>query len=195
MNDKIKNIKTEILSNNWYTLKKLTFKYLNNKNIWEKQSREVFDRGNGAVVLLYNMENSTVILTEQFRIPTYVNKNETGMMIEACAGLLDEDNPETAIIREIEEETGYRLNKAKQIFKSYMSPGAVTEILYFFVAPYHANQKVSEGGGAKNETENITVHEYDFSEAIEMMDMGKIKDAKTIMLLQYAQLHIFQNTF
>lgn len=193
MNEKIKNIETEVLSDNWYTLKKITFKYLNNNNTWEEQSREVFDRGNGAVVLLYNMENKSIILTEQFRIPTYLNKNETGMMIEACAGLLDEDDPETAIIREIEEETGYRLNKVKQVFKAYMSPGAVTEILYFFVAPYTASQKVSEGGGAENETENITVHEYNFSEAIKMMDAGKIKDAKTIMLLQYAQLHIFLN--
>ena len=179
-----------ILSNNWYTLKKVDFEYLNNQNTWEKQSREAYDRGNGAVVLLYNLERQTVILTRQFRMPTYLNKNKDGMMIEACAGLLDENDPKTAIIKEIEEETGYRIKTVEKVFESYMSPGSVTEILHFFIAAYTEDQKVSEGGGAADETENIEVLEYSFTEALALIKSGEIKDAKTIMLLQYAQINL-----
>ena len=190
MNDKVRNMNVSILSNNWYTLKKVDFEYLNNQNIWEKQSREAYDRGNGAVVLLYNLERQTVILTRQFRMPTYLNKNKDGMMIEACAGLLDENDPKTAIIKEIEEETGYRIKTVEKVFESYMSPGSVTEILHFFIAAYTEDQKVSEGGGAADETENIEVLEYSFTEALALIKSGEIKDAKTIMLLQYAQINL-----
>ena len=190
MNDKVRNMNVSILSNNWYTLKKVDFEYLNNQNTWEKQSREAYDRGNGAVVLLYNLERQTVILTRQFRMPTYLNKNKDGMMIEACAGLLDENDPKTAIIKEIEEETGYRIKTVEKVFESYMSPGSVTEILHFFIAAYTEDQKVSEGGGAADETENIEVLEYSFTEALALIKSGEIKDAKTIMLLQYAQINL-----
>ncbi|MEH6658877.1 GDP-mannose pyrophosphatase NudK [Leeuwenhoekiella marinoflava] len=190
MNDNVRNMQVSILSDNWYTLKKVEFEYLNNNEQWEKQSREAYDRGNGAVVLLYNTHKKTVILTRQFRMPTYLNKNKDGMMIEACAGLLDENDPETAIIKEIEEETGYRIKTVEKVFESYMSPGSVTEILHFFIAEYSEKQKVSEGGGAADETENIEVLEYQFKEALDLIKRGEIKDAKTIMLLQYAQINL-----
>lgn len=190
MNDRLRNMNVSILSDNWYTLKKVDFEYLNNQNVWEKQSREAYDRGNGAVVLLYNPDKKSVILTRQFRMPTYLNKNPDGMMIEACAGLLDENDPKTAIIKEIEEETGYRITEVEKVFESYMSPGSVTEILYFFIATYSKDQKVSKGGGSEDETENIEVLEYDFQEALKLIKTGEIKDAKTIMLLQYAQINL-----
>ncbi|MFD2825976.1 NUDIX domain-containing protein [Leeuwenhoekiella polynyae] len=190
MNDNVRNMQVSILSDNWYTLKKVEFEYLNNSKQWEKQSREAYDRGNGAVVLLYNTDKKTVILTRQFRMPTYLNKNKDGMMIEACAGLLDENDPKTAILKEIEEETGYRIKTVEKVFESYMSPGSVTEILYFFIAEYSEKEKVSEGGGATDETENIEVLEYQFKEALDLIKTGAIKDAKTIMLLQYAQINL-----
>ncbi|WP_028376849.1 NUDIX domain-containing protein [Leeuwenhoekiella sp. MAR_2009_132] len=190
MNKNVRNMSVTVLSDNWYTLNKVDFEYLNKDKEWEKQSREAYDRGNGAVVLLYNVQQKTVILTRQFRMPTYLNKNEDGMMIEACAGLLDENDPTTAILKEIEEETGYKVDTATKIFESYMSPGSVTEILHFFIAEYSKKQKVSEGGGAADETENIEVLEYQFEEAINLMKTGAIKDAKTIMLLQYAQINL-----
>ncbi|PHQ29775.1 NUDIX domain-containing protein [Leeuwenhoekiella nanhaiensis] len=190
MNDRLRNMNVSILSDNWYTLKKVDFEYLNNQNVWEKQSREAYDRGNGAVVLLYNTDKKSVILTRQFRMPTYLNKNPDGMMIEACAGLLDENDPKTAIIKEIEEETGYRITEVEKVFESYMSPGSVTEILHFFIATYSKDQKFSKGGGSEDETENIEVLEYDFQEALRLFKTGEIKDAKTIMLLQYAQINL-----
>jgi len=152
------------------------------------QSREAYDRGNGATILLYNKEQKTVILTRQFRLPTFVNGNESGMMIEACAGLLDKDNAEDCIRRETEEETGYKITDVRKIFEAYMSPGSVTEILYFFIAEYAKEMKVSEGGGLEQEEENIEVLELPIKEAMQMVDNGEIKDAKTIMLLQYIKL-------
>jgi GDP-mannose pyrophosphatase NudK len=189
MNDKIKLLHTEILSNNWYTLKKITYDYLQKDGRWQTQSREAYDRGNGATILLYNKAGKTVILTRQFRMPTYLNGNESGMLIEACAGLLDKDNPEDCIKRETEEETGYKVSAVRKVFEAYMSPGSVTEILYFFVAEYSKEMKVHDGGGIEHEEENIEVLELPFTTAISMIDSGEIKDAKTIMLLQYAQLH------
>lgn len=156
--------------------------------MWEKQIREAYDRGNGAVILLYNVEKGTVVLTKQFRMPTYVNGNADGMMIEACAGILEKGNAEETIKMEVEEETGYKIEKVKKVFESYMSPGSVTEILYFFIGAYKDEMKISEGGGADDETENIEVLELDFKKALAMMKSGEIKDAKTIMLLQYAQI-------
>jgi GDP-mannose pyrophosphatase NudK len=188
-NPKYKIQKTELLSDNWYTLNKVTVDYQKKDNSWGTQVREVYDRGNGAAVLLYDKSKGTVILTKQFRLPTYLNGNKSGMMIEACAGLLDADDPETCIIRETEEETGYRIHSVKKIFESYMSPGAVTEILHLFVAEYNSGMKVSEGGGLENEHEEIDVIEIPFVQAYVMIEAGEIKDAKTIMLLQYAKIH------
>ncbi|WP_231424931.1 MULTISPECIES: GDP-mannose pyrophosphatase NudK [Pedobacter] len=188
-NENIKILSTEILSDNWYTLNKITFEYKKKDGTVETQNREAYDRGNGATILLYNKNNQTVILTRQFRLPTYLNGNASGMLIETCAGLLDLDNPETAIKRETEEETGYKIKDVKKVFEAYMSPGSVTEILYFFVAEYSKEMKVSEGGGHHEEQENIEVLEITFSDAIAMIATGEIKDGKTIMLLQYAQLN------
>ncbi|MES2646787.1 MAG: GDP-mannose pyrophosphatase NudK [Bacteroidota bacterium] len=189
MNDKIRLLNTEILSNNWYTLKKITYEYLQKDGSWQTQSREAYDRGNGATILLYNPTLKTVILTRQFRMPTFINGNESGMLIEACAGLLDKDNAEDCIKRETEEETGYKVSAVRKVFEAYMSPGSVTEILYFFVAEYSNEMKVHDGGGIEHEQENIEVLELHFATAISMISSGEIKDAKTIMLLQYAQLH------
>lgn len=189
INENIKIINKEILSDNWYTLNKITFEYLKSDGTREVLSREAYDRGNGATILLYNKENQTVILTRQFRLPTYINGNENGMLIETCAGLLDLDNPEVAIKRETEEETGYKIKDVKKVFEAYMSPGSVTEILYFFVAEYSKDMKVSEGGGHHDEQENIEVLEMSFNVAVDMITTGEIKDGKTIMLLQYALIH------
>lgn len=189
-NPKITIQKTELLSDNWYILNKVTFDYNKESDDPETQVREVYDRGNGAVILLYNSAKKTVVLTRQFRIPTYLNGNTSGMLIEACAGMLDEDNPIDCIIRETEEETGYRISSVKKVFQSYMSPGAVTEILHFFIGEYQPEMKVSEGGGLVEEHENIEVLEYPFNEAYQMIASGKITDAKTIMLLQYAKINL-----
>lgn len=189
MNPNVKIIEEKVLSDNWYVLKKIIFEYRNKQGEWQTQSREAYDRGNGATILLYNKENQTVVLTEQFRMPTYINGNDSGMLIEACAGLLDKDNPEDCIRRETEEETGYRIGEVTKVFEAYMSPGSVTEMLYFFVAEYSKAMKVNDGGGAAYEQENIDVLEIDFRKAIEMIRTGEIKDGKTIMLLQYAQIN------
>jgi GDP-mannose pyrophosphatase NudK len=182
-------LETEILSKNWYTLKKITYEYDKKDGARQKQTREAYDRGNGATILLYNAAAKTVILTRQFRLPTFINGNPDGMLIEACAGLLDKDNAEDCIRRETEEETGYKISGVRKIFEAYMSPGSVTEILYFFVAAYTASMKVSEGGGLEQEQENIEVRELPFHKAMQMIEQGEIKDAKTIMLLQYAKLN------
>lgn len=189
-NPKITIQKTELLSDNWYILNKVTFDYKMDSDDSETQVREVYDRGNGAVILLYNSAKKTVVLTRQFRLPTYLNGNRSGMVIEACAGLLNTENPEECIIRETEEETGYRLSSVKKVFQSYMSPGSVTEILHFFIGEYQSEMKVSEGGGLAEEHENIEVLEYPFNEAYQMIASGEITDAKTIMLLQYAKINL-----
>jgi nudix-type nucleoside diphosphatase (YffH/AdpP family) len=189
MINEVKILQTDILSNNWYTLKKVVYEYVKANGERMVQSREAYDRGNGAVILLYNKENRSVILTRQFRLPTYINGNETGMLIEACAGLLDKDDPEACIRRETEEETGYKVQDVQKVFEAYMSPGSVTEILYFFVAQYTPMMKVTDGGGMEHEEENIEVLELSIDKAKEMMKSGEIRDAKTIMLLQYALLN------
>jgi nudix-type nucleoside diphosphatase (YffH/AdpP family) len=190
LHPKITIQKTELLSNNWYVLNKVTFDYKMEDHDSETQVREVYNRGNGAVILLYNLTKKTVVLTRQFRLPTYLNGNTYGMVIEACAGLLDAENPEECIIRETEEETGYRLSSVKKVFQSYMSPGSVTEILHFFIGEYQQNMKVSDGGGLAEEHENIEVLEYSFDQAYQMIASGEIVDAKTIMLLQYAKINL-----
>ncbi len=189
MIDNIKIESTEILSDNWYTLKKIKYSYHKKNGTVHTQTREAYDRGNGATILLYNPAAKTIILTRQFRLPTFINGNETGMLIEACAGLLDDDNPEDCIRRETEEETGYVVNNVKKVFEAYMSPGSVTEILYFFIAEYSSAMKVNNGGGKENEEENIEVLEISIDEAMRMVDDGRVKDAKTIMLLLYIKLN------
>lgn len=181
-------LQEEVLSNNWYTLKKFTYEVIKGDGSRQVQTREAYDRGNGATILLYNKASKSVILTRQFRLPTFVNGNESGLLIEACAGLLDKDNPEDCILREAEEETGYKVSHVEKVFEAYMSPGSVTEILYFFVAEYSKEMKVSDGGGIEAEQEHIEVLELSFESAWELMQQGEIKDAKTIMLLQYAKL-------
>jgi nudix-type nucleoside diphosphatase (YffH/AdpP family) len=187
--EQIKIIKEELLSDNWYTLKKYTYEIQKINGIRQIQTREVYDRGNGAVILLYNQELKTVILTRQFRLPSFVNGNTKGDLIEACAGLLDQDNPEEAIKRETEEETGYRIKDVRKIFDAYMSPGSVSEILYFFIAEYAPSMKVNEGGGIEHEQEDIEVLELSFDKAYGMIATGEIRDAKTIMLLQYVKIN------
>ena len=179
----------EVLSDNWATLRKITYQYKKKDNTWETQIREAYDRGNGAAILLYNKDNKTIILTRQFRMPTFLNGNENGMMIEVCAGVLDQQNAEDCIRKEIEEETGYSIKDVHKIFEVYMSPGSVTEIVYFFVGEYSQDMKSSDGGGLAEEQENIEVLEMLFDRAYGMIASGEIKDAKTIMLLQYAKIN------
>jgi GDP-mannose pyrophosphatase NudK len=186
---KISIVEDKVLSDNWYILRKITYDKTTSDHHTVRQVREVYDRGNGATILLYNKERQTVILTRQFRLPTYVNGNDTGMLIETCAGLLDKDHPEVAIRRETEEETGYKIDQVEKVFEAYMSPGSVTEILYFFVASYTKEMKISQGGGLEEEDENIEVLEIPYATALEMIASGGIRDGKTLLLLQYAQLH------
>ncbi len=188
-NPKIKINQTDLLSNNHYLLNNVTFDFLRKDGLWITQKREVYDRGNGAGILLYNREQKTIILTRQFRLPAYLNGDKTGMMIEVCAGLLDQDHPEQCIIRETEEETGYRIKSVQKILETFVSPGAVTEILHLFVGEYDASMKVNEGGGLEHEQEEIEVIEMPFAEAYNMIATGEIKDAKTIILLQYAKIN------
>ncbi|QGR67256.1 GDP-mannose pyrophosphatase NudK [Yersinia intermedia] len=187
MSVKIENIQSELLSKNWFQLHKYTFNLITDNGKSVQQVREVYDRGNGATILLYNRQKGTVVLIEQFRMPTYVNGNPGGMLLEACAGLLDNDSPEECIRREAMEETGYQVDKVQKLFEAYMSPGGVTEIVYFFAAEYHPDQKITDDVGVEDEV--IDVVELPFSEAITMIADGRIKDGKTIMLLQYAQIH------
>lgn len=188
-NGRIKNIKRQILSDNWYTLNKYTFEYQKFDGTWEVQKRESYDCGDGAAILLYNRETGNVVLTKQFRMPTYVNENGDGMMVEVCAGLLEGLSPTECILKETLEETGYRLQEVEQVLVTYMCPGSVTQKLYLYIGEYHDEMKVEEGGGADDETENIEVLEMSFEKALEMMTSGEICDAKTVMLLQYMQIH------
>lgn len=188
-NPKINITRNELLSDNHYILRRYTLEYAKGDEVPEEQRREVYDRGNGATVLLYNKEQKTVVLIRQFRLPTYLNGNSSGMMIEACAGLIDEADPAATVIREAREETGYHIGKVTKAFATYMSPGSVTEILHCFVAEYTKEMKLSEGGGLAEEHENIDIIEMPFDEALDMVRTGEICDAKTVMLLQYAQIN------
>ena len=187
MNPAIKLVKTEILSDNWCVLKKFTVEHTKQNGQVETYNRESYDRGNGAAILLYDPCAKTVVLTRQFRLPTYVNGNPTGMLVEACAGQLDKDSPEECIRREVEEETGYVIKDVTKIMELYMSPGSVTELIYFFVGEYTKHSKISRGGGVGDE--EIEVIEMPFATALAMIPSGEIKDAKTIILLQHAALH------
>ena len=188
-NKQVKNIKKKLLSDNYYILKRVTFDYLMKSGEWVNQMREVYDRGDGAGILLYNKHKGTVILIKQFRMPTYLNDNKDGFLVEVCAGLLDQDNPEACIIRETEEEVGYRLKSVKKVYEGYSSPGVMTEKMHFFVGEYTDDMKVGAGGGLASEHEDIEVLEIPFEKAIGMLENGEIVDTRTIVLLQYAQIH------
>ena len=185
----IKNIKRTLLSDNYYTLYKLNFDYQMPDETWVHQMREVYERGHGAGVLLYNTTKKTVILVKQFRMPSFLNDKKDGFLIEIPAGILDEDNPEQCILRETEEETGIRLKSVKKIYEGYSSPGVLTEKMHFFTGEYTDDMKVSMGGGLASESEDIEVLEVPFKEAIDMLENGNIIDTRTIVLLQYAQIH------
>jgi nudix-type nucleoside diphosphatase (YffH/AdpP family) len=188
--ERVRLISSQVLSDDWYLLKKTIFDFRRADGSWQRQQRETYDRGNGATVLLYQLATRRVVLVRQFRFPAYVNGHD-GMLVEAPAGLLDQATPEQRIRAEVEEETGYRVGEVSKVFEAFMSPGSVTEKLYFFVAEYDAGSKVGDGGGLEDEGEDIEVLELDFDEAMAMIRRGEIVDGKTIMLMQYAALHIF----
>ncbi|NIF20948.1 MULTISPECIES: GDP-mannose pyrophosphatase NudK [Pantoea] len=186
MSLKINLIKNKLLSDNWFVLRNYVYEITTSKGEVVQHKREVYDRGNGATILLYNREKNSVVLIRQFRVATWVNGNTDGMLIEACAGLLDDDSPEECIRKEAVEETGYVVGEVQKLFSAYMSPGGVTEILHFFAAEYHESQRDNVGGGVDDE--DIDVLELSFPEAMAMVKSGRICDGKTIMLLQHAQL-------
>jgi nudix-type nucleoside diphosphatase (YffH/AdpP family) len=188
MEDRIRIKEVKVLSNDWSILKKTTLDIRRQDGSWQTVAREIYDRGNGAAILLFNREQKTVLLTRQFRFPAFVNGCEDGMLIEACAGLLENDDPESAIRRETEEETGYHLGPVTKLFTAYMSPGSVTEKLHFFAAPYSPTQRKSDGGGVVDHGEEIELVELGLDQALKMIETGEIEDGKTIMLLQHARL-------
>ncbi|WP_109482823.1 GDP-mannose pyrophosphatase [Paraburkholderia sp. C35] len=190
--DRVRIVDVQVLSDDWYVLKKTIFDYRRADGSWQRQSRETYDRGNGATLLLYDPRRRTVVLTRQFRLPAFVNGHE-GMLIEAPAGLLETASPEERIRAEVEEDTGYRVAGVRKVFEAFMSPGSVTEKLYFFVAEYDADARVGRGGGIADEGEDIEVLELSIHDALAMIACGEIMDGKTIMLLQYAALHLFAN--
>lgn len=183
----IRNLREELLSDNWYTLKKYTFELQRSDGTWQTQSREAYDRGNGAAILLYSKAKGTVVLTRQFRLPVYINGHD-GLLIEAAAGLLDDASPEARIIAEAEEETGFKVTAIDKVFEAYMSPGSVTEKLYFFIAEYTDEDRSGTGGGLAEEGEDIQVLEWPFEKALAAIRSGEIQDAKTIMLIQHLAL-------
>lgn len=185
MSQKITLIKDKVLSDNYFILRNITYDLTRSNGEVIRHKREVYDRGNGATVLLYNPEKKTVVLTRQFRIATWVNGNESGQLIEACAGLLDNDEPEVCIRKEAIEETGFEVGEARKLFELYMSPGGVTEIIHFFIAQYSDSQRANAGGGI--EDEDIEVLELPFEQALSMIKTGEIRDGKTVLLLNYLQ--------
>jgi nudix-type nucleoside diphosphatase (YffH/AdpP family) len=190
VSDRIRIKDVRVLSKNHYTLKTTTFEWRRGDGEWQTQHRESYDRGNGAALLPYNLAQRTVVLVRQFRYPAYVNGYD-GLLVEAAAGLLDDETPELRIRAEAEEETGYRLGEIRKIFEAFMSPGSVTEKLHFFVAEYDPSMRIGSGGGKADEGEDIEVLELPIDQAMAMIGDGRIADAKTIMLLQYAVLNIF----
>jgi nudix-type nucleoside diphosphatase (YffH/AdpP family) len=191
VSDRIRVKDVSVLSSSYATLKNTTFEWRRSNGEWQRQTRETFDRGNAATLLPYNLNQRTVVLVRQFRYPAYVNGYDD-LLIEAAAGLLDNELPEVRIRAEAEEEIGYRLGEVRKIFEAFMSPGAVTEKLYFFVAEYETTMRIGSGGGIAEEGEDIEVLELPIEQALAMIDDGRIVDAKTIILLQYAALNIFK---
>jgi len=188
-NDHVRYLETQLLSDNWYTLKKYTFELRRQDGTWQQQSREAYDRGHGATILLYNRDKKTVVLTRQFRLPVYLH-DQNGYLIEAAAGLLDNASPEQRIIAEAQEETGFQIAEPEKIFEAFMSPGSVTEKLYFFIAEYREQDRSGQGGGIEAEGEDIEVLEWSLEKALAAVRSGEIQDGKTIMLLQYLALNV-----
>jgi nudix-type nucleoside diphosphatase (YffH/AdpP family) len=188
-NPRVRVVAVEVLAAAWHVLRRTTCDYRGADGRWGRQQRETYDRGNGATVLLYDPDRATVLLTRQFRFPVYVNGHPDGMLLEAAAGLLDDDDPETAIRREAQEETGVQVGALERVFDAWMSPGSVTERLHFWAAPYTPAQRTGAGGGVAAEGEDIEVVELPFADALAMTLTGEVADAKTIMLLQWAALH------
>ncbi|EPQ7200294.1 MULTISPECIES: NUDIX domain-containing protein [Providencia] len=184
----IRHIRETLLSDNWYTLKKYTYEIQRRDGRWQQQTRESYDRGDGAVILLYNQAKNTIILIRQFRLPLYIN-GYPHFLIEAAAGLLDNTSPEERIIAETEEETGFRIEKIEKVYEAYMSPGSVTEKLYFYIAEYHDGDRINSGGGLTEEGEDIEVLEWEFPKALAAIKSGEIVDGKTIMLIQHIALN------
>jgi nudix-type nucleoside diphosphatase (YffH/AdpP family) len=191
VSDRVRVHNVRLLSDDHYTLKSTTFEWRRASGEWQTQARESYDRGNGATLLPYNLAARTVVLVRQFRYPAYVNGYDD-LLIESAAGMLDNETPEIRIRAEVEEETGYRLGDVRKIFEAFMSPGAVTEKIHFFVAEYESDMRIGSGGGLASEGEDIEVLELPIDQALAMMGDGRIVDAKTIMLLQYAALNIFR---
>jgi ADP-ribose pyrophosphatase len=185
--DRVRIVESITLSDDWYSLKKVTFDFLRRDGTWQRQSRETYDRGNGATILLHNRHTGNVVLTRQFRMPVFVNGHD-GMLIEAAAGLLDMATPEERIRLEAEEETGYRVSNIRKVFEAYMSPGSVTEKLYFYLGEYDASTRVDDGGGIEEEGEDLEVLEMPLGTALQLVKSGEIVDGKTIMLLQHLAL-------
>ncbi|HEX2526328.1 MAG TPA: NUDIX domain-containing protein [Geminicoccus sp.] len=184
----IKMNQVQTLSNDGYVLRRYNYDYRRRDGSWRQVSREVYDRGNGAVILLYDPVARTVVLVRQFRLPTFVNGHPDGWILEAPAGLLDARDPAEAIRREVAEETGYQVSEVRALFSAYMSPGSVSERLHFFAAPVHAGMRTDAGGGLEEENEDIEVVEMPFEEALAKIGTGEIVDAKTIMLLYHARV-------
>ncbi|HEY0126940.1 MAG TPA: NUDIX domain-containing protein [Blastococcus sp.] len=178
----------ELLASGWHVLRRTTLERRRSDGERVTEQRETYDRGNGATMLLHDVERRTVLLTRQFRYPVYVNGHPDGLLIEAAAGLLDDDAPEVAVRREVEEELGVAVGEVQHVFDVFMSPGSVTERLHFYAAPYRPVDRTTAGGGLEDEGEDIEVLELPFDEALDMIDDGRIADAKTIMLLQWAAL-------
>lgn len=189
--DRVRVKDVKVLSDNWYILRKATFDWRRKDGSWQTQEREAYDRGNGVALLPYNLAKRTVILTAQFRYPAFSNGYD-GLLIEVPAGLLDDADPEARIRSEVEEEIGYRLGEVQLVFETFMSPGSVTECLHLFIAEYDASMQIGDGGGLEGEGEEIDVIELPFDEAMAMVADGRIRDAKTVMLLQHAALGVFR---
>jgi nudix-type nucleoside diphosphatase (YffH/AdpP family) len=185
--ERVRILNTAVLSDDWYVLRKVTFDFLRRDGTWQRQSRETYDRGNGATILLHNPQTGTVLLTHQFRMPAFVNGHD-GMLIEAPAGLLDNASPEDRIRAEVEEETGFRVQHVEKVFEAFMSPGSVTEKLYFYIGEYDGSMRVHDGGGIAEEGEEIETIEVPLATALQMIERGEIIDGKTIMLLQHIAL-------
>lgn len=187
----IRNIEETILHSGWKILKSISFEYENKRGNWKKDKKEVYVRGDAATILLYNLERKSVLLTKQFRMPTYMNGNNDGHLIETCAGMLDGRSPEDCIIKETEEETGLKICNVTQIFNGYTSPGAITEMMYFFIGEYNDEMRVGEGGGLEEENEKIEILEMPFDELFQKIYLGEIIDTKTIVLALHLKLNVF----
>jgi nudix-type nucleoside diphosphatase (YffH/AdpP family) len=187
-NPRVRIVDVELVAAGWHVLRATTFDLQHRDGHWTRERRETYDRGNGATILLYDRERGTVLLSRQFRYPVYVNGHPDGMLIETAAGLLDDDEPETAIRREAEEELGVAVGALEHVFDVYMSPGSVTERVHFYAAPYTSATRTGDGGGLADDGEDIEVLELPFATAVAMTRDGRITDAKTIMLLQWAAL-------